>query len=149
MTPHPLSALAFEHWAVCVVQDLCVVLVFPQRDGSRTSPCVLNLTSEYNLGRVSLWEELQYHLPTVWEGWMSMYALTPLVTDTTLYQPATGGSTSATGDGRGKEPVNAWQLLESNVNIWQMLMECSVRSEIEPPSRTADIVGPVPRRRLS
>lgn len=54
MTPHPLSALAFEHWAVCVVQDLCVVLVFPQRDGSRTSPCVLNLTSEYNLGRVSM-----------------------------------------------------------------------------------------------
>lgn len=107
------------------------------------------ISMRHSFKSIGLWEELQYHLPTVWEGWMSMYALTPLVTDTTLYQPATGGSTSATGDGRGKEPVNAWQLLESNVNIWQMLMECSVRSEIEPPSRTADIVGPVPRRRLS
>ncbi|PTD11237.1 hypothetical protein HYE67_009171 [Fusarium culmorum] len=137
MTPHPLSALAFEHWAVVPTEGRI----------SNESLC-LEFDVRIQL-RSSLWEELQYHLPTVWEGWMSMYALTPLVTDTTLYQPATGGSTSATGDGRGKEPVNAWQLLESNVNIWPMPMECLVRSEIEPPSRMADIVGPVPRRRLS
>ncbi|CEI64958.1 unnamed protein product [Fusarium venenatum] len=68
--PHPLSALAFEHWAVCVVQDLCGFSV-PTK--GRISNESLSLDSVAMLITNSV------------GGLESMYALAPLVIDTTLY----------------------------------------------------------------
>jgi hypothetical protein len=59
----------------------------PNRDRRGSECSGVNCISMRHTSKViGLWKELRYHLPTAWEGWMPMYALTPLVTDTTLYQ---------------------------------------------------------------